>query len=291
MISVNASAAIGNVVVTTAAGFERGLPAKGSIAAIFCTGLEGINGVIATEATPLPREIAGVKVRVGGVGAPIFAIAALAGYQQINIQVPQEAVIHLPTTFPSWPVGSDDAFTDVVIEQGGQSTSAIVVVRKSPGDFFELEGGFAVLQHASDYSLVTSENPARPEEMIIAYLTGLPGTRPVVATGILSPVPPAIVPQISQPQVDNYNLIILLPPNNIAAISPDFAGLTPGLIGVYQINFKLSDQSALFGNRPLAVFNAEFYLVRSLCTAFCGNPASHTRFSSKLVRIPIAPKK
>ena len=174
-------------------------------------------------------------------------------------------------------------------------------MRKSPGDFFELEGGFAILQHASDYSLVTQTNPARPEEVLIAYLTGMPGSRPVVPTGVPSPGnPAAIVPPSLQAAIDSYNIVLQLGVspqfggNDITTSPPSFIGLVPGLVGVYQINFKLSEQSILFVNRQsLAPFSTEFHLSRRYCssgsTLFC-SPTTDPRFLSKRVRIPIAPK-
>jgi uncharacterized protein (TIGR03437 family) len=286
------NAAIENVVVTSGASFELGLPAKGSIAAIFCTGLEGIEGVVAAKEMPLPRELAGVRVTVGGASAPIFAIAALGGYQQINIQVPQEARITITGNYPVWPVSDTVAQTDLVVEQGNQRARVEVIVRKSPGDFFELEGGFAILQHASDYSLVTPENPARPDEVLIAYLTGMPGTRPVVPTGVASPSsPPAVVPQDPVLLIDTYNVTIRITTGTIDVIHPDFVGLAPGLVGVYQMNLKLPNQSILFIGRPMAPFVTELSLFRSYCPS--GNdchPTTIPRFLSKYVKIPIAPK-
>lgn len=49
-------AEIANIVVTSAASFEKGRPAGGSIASVFCTGLKGISGVISADRYPLPLE-------------------------------------------------------------------------------------------------------------------------------------------------------------------------------------------------------------------------------------------
>ena len=52
-------AEIANVVVTSAATFEKGIPWGGSVMSVFCTGLKGINGVISAD--PLPAA-----TRTGG---------------------------------------------------------------------------------------------------------------------------------------------------------------------------------------------------------------------------------
>jgi len=75
--------AIQNIVVTSGASFQIGLPHVGSIGTIFCTGLI-VKGVIPATTVPLPFTLAGVTVTVGGARAPLFAVAALSGYQQIN---------------------------------------------------------------------------------------------------------------------------------------------------------------------------------------------------------------
>jgi hypothetical protein len=42
-----------------------------------------------------------------------------------------------------------------------------------PGDFFRWPGtNLGIFQHWPDYSLVTEDNPARPGEILITYLTG-----------------------------------------------------------------------------------------------------------------------
>ncbi|MCW5981197.1 MAG: hypothetical protein KIT09_24150 [Bryobacteraceae bacterium] len=67
-------AEIRDVVVTSGASLEPGLPPRGSIAAVFCTGLADIEGAVRTATFPLPAELAGVRVWVGGVAAPLVAV-------------------------------------------------------------------------------------------------------------------------------------------------------------------------------------------------------------------------
>jgi uncharacterized protein (TIGR03437 family) len=179
----------------------------------------------------------------------------LQGFQQINIQVPHEAQF-----------ATEDA--EVVVEQNGQSGTARVPLRLStPGDFFRFPGGnLGIFQHASDYSLVTPENPARPGEAIIGYLTGMPGTDPTVPTGEPAPFDPlAIVPQFYQlfGGVDRYTLLL---DGGRQTAPPLFIGLAPGLVGVYQLNF------VLHRDQPSGLVSV--VLLRETCSLFsyC-NPA------------------
>jgi uncharacterized protein (TIGR03437 family) len=215
-----------NIVVTSAAGFQLGIPARGSIGTIFCTGLR-LSGTTQAQGTPLPWSLAGVSVTVGGAPAPLFSVSDLGGYQQINFQVPQEAVM-------------DGAPAITVTQNGGTGTAMLqnYPLSSSPGEFFTLPNSpYGAFQHATDYSTVTLANPAHAGETIIGYLTGLRDTVPVVATGQASPFSPlAIVPQQppsnTSPLVDEYYM-------GYPAAAIDFLGLAPGLIGVYQANFAL----------------------------------------------------
>jgi uncharacterized protein (TIGR03437 family) len=275
------NAQIGNVVVTSGASFESGLPSKGSIASVFCTGLVGVQGVVQATTLPLPTQLAGVRVRVGGALAPLFAVAALAGYQQINIQVPQEAAF-----------GDQDA--EVAVEQDAQRAVVRVPLRlSSPGDFFRWPGtNFGIFQHGADYSLVTPENPARPGEAIIAYLTGLRGTTPTVPTGQASPFDPlAVVPQTFLGTGPGFyeDYCYLRMGGDLAATASDaypfFLGLTPGSVGVYQLN--------VFIPKTEAGANKQIMLVRHLCFpappfGSCSSPwGPHRYYYSSPVLIPV----
>lgn len=104
----SAQAAIRILAVTDAASFAAGLPANGSLATVFCTGLTGITRVVVADGVPLPLQLSGVSVRVDGVPAPMLAVAAVDGYQQINVQVPWERG---SSTTPSIEVAQDPRWT------------------------------------------------------------------------------------------------------------------------------------------------------------------------------------
>jgi len=84
------------VALTNSADFQPGLPQKGSLASIFCKGLQGVPGIVTAQPQyPLPTEIVtggfSIAVAINFTPAPILAIAFEQGYQQINVQVPWEA--------------------------------------------------------------------------------------------------------------------------------------------------------------------------------------------------------
>lgn len=110
-----------------------------------------------------------------------------------------------------------------------------------------------LVTHA-DGTLVTVNNPAQPDEEIVIWAFGLGQTSPATKTGQASPSPaaslsstlPDITP-LSTPlylQFDFRSNAMPSPPfvNRFSATPPPtpiFAGLTPGQVGVYQINVRI----------------------------------------------------
>ncbi|MGO9256482.1 MAG: hypothetical protein ACLQU1_09300 [Bryobacteraceae bacterium] len=238
LIPVLSCAQISNVVVTNAASYEVGLPAPGSIGAIFCTGLS-VSGIDSAPGIPLPLNLAGVTVTVGGVSAPIFAVADLGGYQQINFQVPYGV------QFDTEAGGTVTA--NVVVSQNGtQGTSASTLLAPEVGAFFGFGSTqYGLFQHGLDFSLVTASNPARVGEVVVGYATGLAPPNPTVPAGQAAPLSPLYpVPQSAAfmtvgAEVHGVYLLdstgyepIALPGGGL-----QFMGLAPGMVGVYQINF------------------------------------------------------
>jgi uncharacterized protein (TIGR03437 family) len=251
-----------SIVVTSAASFQRGLPPKGSLSSAFCRGLQ-VQGVVSATTNSLPFTLGGVSVTVGGAPGPILAVGDDGGYQQVNFEVPQEGVPN-----------SDGTWTVTVAQDGIQLTTQVASLQ-SPGDFFLIGSNMAAFQHAADYSLVSEQNPAHPGEILIGYLTGLPGAQPVVPTGQASPFSPlAIVPQPNTlTQVDQFAVLLngtVVANSCPVANSPCQAqnllwlGLTPGIFGVYQLNFVVPSSTAS-GN--IAV-----QLQRSTCATISGTP-------------------
>lgn len=171
----------------------------------------------------------------------------------------------MPNTDGTWTVTATQNATQIT----GQ-----VEMSQSPGDFFQV-GNLGAVQHASDFSLVTEQNPARPGEVLVGYLTGLPVTQPTVPTGEAAPFSPlAVVPQpniiIS---VDQFAILLngTVTANGCSVANAPcqasnvlFLGLTPGFVGIYQVNFVLPS-SASTGHLTVQ-------LQRSACASPFGAP-------------------
>jgi uncharacterized protein (TIGR03437 family) len=159
---------------------------------------------------PLPTLFNNTQVIVGTTPVPMFYL----GPNQINVELPTDLVV-------------GKQYSVLVSSAGGVTLSdPITVAAVSPGVAALLDG-HTIAQH-SDFTLVDAIHPAKPNEPIAIYLTGLGATNPAVATGAQSPFNPAATVS---------NTITVTVDNQPASV--DFAGLTPGGIGLYQVNFHV----------------------------------------------------
>ena len=227
---------VGSTPLVSSVGFVNGASfaagwVPGSLGSIFGTGLTaGLEGILQANSSPLPDELGGVSVTVNGLSAPILSLANVSGQEQINIQVPVDV-----------PAPADDI--TVTIENNGSmaSFSGIRTHLAQPGIFQVAlpEGLFAAVLH-SDFSLVTPDNPARPNEMILLFLTGLGPTEPTVGTNVPGPVPAAV--SVVEPTVTVGG--------SPAKVLGSF--YAPTLVAVYQINFVIP-AAASSGNLRIVV--------------------------------------
>lgn len=204
----------GQAAVVNAASYERGL-SPGSIASIFGTGLtRGVSGVVQAVGR-LPTALRGTSVLVNGIPAPLFALANADGREQINFQAPYELKGQTTATVI---VVNNGSFSPPLLAQVFDVQPAIIT------------DGTRVIAVHSDYSRVTSQSPARPGEVITFYGTGFGSVTPLPRTGEpagLEPLstmnPPPVV------AIGGHNAIV------------QFAGLTPGYVGLYQVNVVVPD--------------------------------------------------
>jgi hypothetical protein len=121
-----------------------------------------------------------------------------------------------------------------------------------------ISGCNSVVNHA-DGTPVTADSPARPNETIVIYSYGLGQTSPVVNSGEATPTPapvlgPVFVNPVAyaprtvaiefdfRPNASPSRPYFFLSPLDANPVpAPQFVGLTPGQVGLYQINVKLPD--------------------------------------------------
>jgi uncharacterized protein (TIGR03437 family) len=207
----DAAPALSPAGVVDAAGFAPGLVA-GSAASIFAPGILDSEEVVAADRTPLPGELRSVSVTINGRTAPVYSVANRRGVEQVNVQAPWEAA------------GAASAV--VVVRRGSFSSAPVTVpVRAAQPGVFALDGVNAVVVRHSDNALVTAERPAAGGEIVYFYATGLGAVENTPSTGVAAPL------EMLAPVRAEVAVRIRGRPVEVL-----FAGLAPGLVGVYQIN-------------------------------------------------------
>lgn len=244
--------------ITNGANFVSGLVLPGGLATIFCANLTGIRGIVQAPGFPLPTELAGVRVKINGILAPLLAVADVSGQQQINLQVPFEAA---STADP----------LDVEVSQNGISAWVIQVKTKStaPG-IFTVDGTYGAIQHGADYSAVTPASPAQRREVVVLYGTGTGWVTPAVPSGMPAPMAPLAVTKTTPTVTIGGNPAEVL-----------FSGLVPGFVTLYQLNVSVPDAVAS-GDQDVVV---SFPPYQECCLV--GVSLRTVRVDSRPVKIPV----
>jgi len=190
----------------------------GALASAFGANIGGAN---ANASLPLPTTLRGVSITVNGRAAPLLFVSS----GQVNFQVP-------------WETATGTA--KVVVNNGLTSNTVNATVTTAAPGLFLFAGGHAIVQN-QDSLLNGPNNPAKTGSTIVVYLTGSGPVSPPVATGALSPSSPLA-------QVTSTATATIGPANAPVA----FAGLTPGFVGLLQLNIVVP-ASLSSGDYPLVV--------------------------------------
>jgi uncharacterized protein (TIGR03437 family) len=195
----------------------------GTIAAVFGEFLA--DQLAAAPGAPLPPTLSGVRVLVNGRAAPLYFVSP----GQINFQVPFETL-------------GGDAI--VQVERGGAVGNRVAVnIVPQAGRILVWPG----LRHGiivnADGSLplppgvqlgAFPTKAARPGDVLVIYAIGFGQTAPAVASGAASP---------SGPLAQLSNVIVRFGATTLfdttIPVAAQFAGLSPGFVGLYQINVQV----------------------------------------------------
>lgn len=188
--------------------------APGSLISLFGRNL-GRDETLTT--TPVPTILGGVCVTMNNRALPLL----MTSTYQINAQVPVE-------TTP----GRYTIVVRSVEKKTASLPQQVTVTRTAPAIFADPESKRAAIFHL-DGEPVTPENPARRDELLMLYATGLGPTKgEPVQTGMPAPGPPYAVtdrPEVffGDPRYQQSEMIV------------EWSGLVPGLVGVYQVNVRV----------------------------------------------------
>jgi uncharacterized protein (TIGR03437 family) len=183
--------------------------ASGGLISIFGSNFSATT--TAAVGVPLLNTLDGVSVTANSSPVPLLAVSP----NRIDAQMPFNVVGSVVIRARNFN-GVSDPFTVTVL--GG----APAVFRTATAGPLT---GLPTIYRAVNNEPVTLANPIHPEDAITIFATGLGVTSPAVASGAASPSEP-LAAAVSTPQVTLGGVPLPL----------SFAGLVPGLVGVYQIN-------------------------------------------------------
>ncbi len=201
---------------------QRGVVNLGSYqSAIAPNGLISIFGqnlaasAVATG-TPLPVILGATCVTLNNIALPLF----MASATQINAQVP-----------PGTAAGSFPLVVRSIANQAASASQQVSVSKYAPAVLVDPTG--QILLFHADGSYVNKKNPANRDEPLVMYAVGLGATTGgAVVAGTPSPTNPLAVSPTAAVYFGDPSWVQ-------AAIIVDFAGLAPGMIGVYQLNLRV----------------------------------------------------
>ena len=186
--------------------------APGSLISIYGANLAA--GVANAATVPLPLSLGNVSMTINGVAAPLIYV----GPTQINAQVPYETQVGTAT---------------LTLQTGnGTASGTFAVTATGPG--------IAVVQNFTDGALNSASDPISVGQYVVVYMTGQGVVDHPVATGAAAG---------SDPLSNAVARVTATVGGQSAPVL--FAGLTPGLVGVLQVDLQIPNVPS--GNQSLAV--------------------------------------
>ena len=201
--------------IVNATDFSAGPFAPNSVVSIFGSDLTYSNApASAAPGVSPPLQLGGVAVYVDNRAAPLL----YASDTQINFLIPSDEI-------------SGAVPVRVVRQSLTGPTISITLADAAPCLFPDANQYVLAVDWNANNALITPDAPAHPGDTVVLYATGLGHTQPNLAPGVV----PATAAQIQNPA--SFSLLL-----NGTAIDPTFVkyvGLTPGWVGLYQVNFIL----------------------------------------------------
>ena len=226
---------------------EDDVIAAGGIVAAFGEQFTYKDPAVATS-LPLPTELADARVFVNDRAAPVY----YASYNQVNFQIPYDVTPGTANVRVDRGTTRGNAITVLIVPASPKllrlQLRAAGVSMPESRDFF----GIAVHQDGS-LSLprelgIPNSRPSRPGEALTIYGLGFGQTSPPVIAGVAAPASPLA-------QISSSTKRVFFGALALSTGKPQdalFIGLTPGLVGLYQINVVVPEDSPK-GDVPIRV--------------------------------------
>ena len=197
---------------------------------------------IGNTSLTLPTKLGETQVFINNQPAPLYYVS----YGQVNFLMPNEVAPGEVT---------------VRVERNGQASAntTVRVIARKPKILQLLDSGneayYAIAQNASRNNSfpiptrfgIPNSEPARPGDTLVIYALALGPTSPPVASGTAAPSSPLARATGNWRVVFGTGVFV-----SGIEVTPDYIGLAPGFVGLYQINVQIpancpkGDQVALY---------------------------------------------
>jgi uncharacterized protein (TIGR03437 family) len=182
----------------------------------------GLSDGVEQGTYPLPGSLAGARVEADGM--PLLLISAEPG--KIVAQVPFE-------------MSAGKKVLNIAAPDG---PLIAIAVRALVADFLpywqnDASNGFAL--HDDLKRMVTFTDPARPDEVIHSFLTGMGDVTPPLQSGVLAPDQPEL--QVARP----FQVVLRGSRQEVINMQVVKAILIPGTIGSYHVSIQVPDANLL----------------------------------------------
>jgi uncharacterized protein (TIGR03437 family) len=231
-------------IVNAATGAQEAV-AQGDIASIYGSQFAptGTFAVNATAATPLATNLAGTQVLVNSVPAPLYFVSP----GQINFQIPYGVTPGALTTV--------QVISNATPGNTRSLNTAALAPRLLPGFI----SGYGAIVNGIDNSLTFptgtavpgfTTHPAKPGDTIVIYAIGFGQTTPPAVEGIPAPG--------SAPLESLKNTSVTVTfgggfSGSSVSATPAFVGLTPTLVGLYQVNVVIPAGVTVGAQSPVSL--------------------------------------
>ena len=163
---------------------------------------------------PLPTFLGGACLTVNGVLAPISYLSPTTIQAQLPFTVSGSSTLTL-----HGPGGLSNGFSFSPL-----ATAPAIFRSGTAGDLT----GIPTVVRGDNGELVTFSNPVHQNSGLTVYLTGMGVTNPQVAAGAAGPSSD-LATVLTEPEVTLGGM----------SLSVEYAGLAPGMVGVYQLNVRV----------------------------------------------------
>jgi uncharacterized protein (TIGR03437 family) len=200
--------------------FATGEPvAQGDIVAVFGNQFD-FDAPTSASGLPLLTTLDGIQVLVNGTAAPLYYVSS----GQINFEIPINA-----------STANAGAGTIQVVRNGKMGNLVYVNITTQAPSFLVYDGGYGIMTTPAGALTGIPGSPVKVGDTVVIYAIGFGPTSPPVLSGTASPTSPlAEVPGTTQVCFGTETPFFQAP-----CATAQFSGLTPGFVGLYQVNVTI----------------------------------------------------